>query len=507
MLILSLPPAEGALRTSCNQDFTFDRMPVDEYWEGCPHSDKLDQDGCGSLVPMLEKYSNEFSSIILPTSSQISIPNIMSRSPNPLRVYHRKKLHMNSLDICPAQVSGQNKNSDVCHSAYSSEAHSRASKEHLVSVETETVSPCKPVICSIEGLASKSGSFNGCLDGEEPHEGFRHDIGRVRDICCIDDSCSSSKLNLNLVSSSLKTDGDDSGECSSSGGLVSERQWGNMSERDICISIIRSHGFVEIARSVQDCISASDNAMTSDQNCCSRTCKVCGNSETSSKMLICDQCEDAFHTFCCIPRVKRIPVDEWFCYSCLKKKRKILKEKSCNAPSNITNEDELGPIAQMLRDTRPFKSSVRVGHEYQVDVPDWSGPVIAENDISDPEEIKELDLVLHGDDCKKALQLSSIGNWIQCQEVIEGTEEDTDVAICRKWRRAPLFESQTDDWECFQAVLWDPAHADCAVPQELPTDEVLRQLKYIEMLRPRLEAKKRKLDQIKIVDSKAPKAA
>lgn len=31
--------------------------------------------------------------------------------------------------------------------------------------------------------------------------------------------------------------------------------------------------------------------------------------------------------------------------------------------------------------------------------------------------------------------------------------------------RAPLFEVQTDDWECFCAVLWDPAHADCAVPQ------------------------------------------
>lgn len=31
--------------------------------------------------------------------------------------------------------------------------------------------------------------------------------------------------------------------------------------------------------------------------------------------------------------------------------------------------------------------------------------------------------------------------------------------------RAPLFESQTDDWECFRAVLWDPFHADCAVPQ------------------------------------------
>lgn len=376
MLTPSLLPAEDALRTSCSQDFTSDRMPVDENLEGCPHSDKLDLDGCKKLVPMEEKHSNEFYSIILPTSSQISISNIMSSSPNPLLVYHRKKLQTNSLEINPVQVSVQNKNSDVSDSAFSSEFHSGASKEHLVSVETETVSPCKHLKCSIEGIDSKSGSFNGCLDGEEPHEGFRKDIGQVRDICCIDDSCSSSKLNLNIVSASLKTDGDDSGEYSSSGGLVSERQWENMSERDICISIIRSHGLVETACSVQDCISASKNAMTNDQNCRSRTCKVCGNSETSSKLLICDQCEDAFHTSCCIPRVKRIPVDEWFCYSCLKKKRKLLKEKSCNAPSNISNEDELGPITEMLRDTKPFKSSVRIGHEYQANVPEWSGPVI-----------------------------------------------------------------------------------------------------------------------------------
>ncbi|RDX61291.1 hypothetical protein CR513_60489, partial [Mucuna pruriens] len=47
---------------------------------------------------------------------------------------------------------------------------------------------------------------------------------------------------------------------------------------------------------------------------------------------------------------------------------------------------------------------------------------------------------------------------------------------------APLFQVQTDDWECFCAIHWDPSHADCAVPQELETDQVLKQLKYIEMI-------------------------
>ncbi|WVZ19023.1 hypothetical protein V8G54_006345 [Vigna mungo] len=42
---------------------------------------------------------------------------------------------------------------------------------------------------------------------------------------------------------------------------------------------------------------------------------------------------------------------------------------------------------------------------------------------------------------------------------------------------------QTNAWECFCAIHWDPSHADCAVPQELETDQVLKQLKYVEVRR------------------------
>ena len=30
-------------------------------------------------------------------------------------------------------------------------------------------------------------------------------------------------------------------------------------------------------------------------------------------MLICDECEKAFHTYCHKPKVKRIPEGDWFC--------------------------------------------------------------------------------------------------------------------------------------------------------------------------------------------------
>jgi hypothetical protein len=103
-------------------------------------------------------------------------------------------------------------------------------------------------------------------------------------------------------------------------------------------------------------------------------------------MLICDNCEDSFHVSCCNPRVKRIPVDEWLCRSCWKKKRIIPKETISRKSLNIIGDmgrcrdasstGESNPIALMLRDTEPYTGGVRVGKGFQVDIPDWSGPII-----------------------------------------------------------------------------------------------------------------------------------
>ncbi|XP_073032460.1 uncharacterized protein [Primulina eburnea] len=134
----------------------------------------------------------------------------------------------------------------------------------------------------------------------------------------------------------------------------------------------------------------------------------------------------------------------------------------------------------MFRDTEPHMSSVRIGDEFQASVPDWSGPIDGKCDLNGvPIEIDPL-----GDDCSwewkwtQPLKLSSIGNWLQCREMIEGVGHGVDGTMCGKWR----------------SIHWDPAHADCAVPQELDTEEVMKQLKYIEVLRPRLAAKRRKLN-------------
>jgi len=100
-----------------------------------------------------------------------------------------------------------------------------------------------------------------------------------------------------------------------------------------------------------------------------------------------------------------------------------------------------------------------------------------EDQFAEPTELDPNEITMLG--CLQDKK-TSIGNWIQCREVL-----DTGVA-CGKWRRAPLFVVQSSIWDCSCSVIWDPIHADCAVPQELETDEVLEQLKYINKLKNRL---------------------
>ncbi|PPR81091.1 hypothetical protein GOBAR_AA39624 [Gossypium barbadense] len=192
----------------------------------------------------------------------------------------------------------------------------------------------------------------------------------------------------------------------------------------------------------------------------------------------------------------------------------MLKETTASKASSITGvkgrsrdkspKGEFSPIELMLRDTEPYRTSVRIGKGFQAEIPDWSGPI--DNDVDNIGEPLELDpseftdfrgancnksskLSLignwlqcrefiegvggtkgticgkwRGSNCNKSSKLSLIGNWLQCREFIEGVG-GTKGTICGKWRRAPLLEVQTDNWECFCCVQWDPSLADCSVPQ------------------------------------------
>lgn len=428
-------------------------------------------------------------------------PSTFSAMPGSLKpiVYRRKKFKQNPRPTFFIEPSAEVRPSNGCPSELCSEVHSGTLKEGIVAAEKlATATPVLlPAECNRGNLLSKSNSCDGRPEGEEQcsEAASRSDMQRTSNVC-INDSHSSSKCNLDFGSSSLKTLVDDAGECSSSGALFPERLGNNMPEKDICTAILRGYGLLENVV-VTKLGASTEDFYTSSDNCCLISCKACDCSESTVKMLICDNCDDAYHLSCCKPHKKIAPEDEWFCQTCLIKKQRVLKKSSCNeSSSNSPSEGESGPTALMLKDTG-YKTRVRISKKYQAEIPDWTGPATDDAGCSgEPFEITPSEnLCLPKQSSNEHMRISSIGNWLQCRQVNEGFGKRVDGSICGKWRRAPLFEVQTDNWECFRSVLWDPAHADCAVPQELETEEVLKQLKYMEMLKHRLVVKRRKLNQ------------
>ncbi|KAK4783545.1 hypothetical protein SAY86_007919 [Trapa natans] len=311
--------------------------------------------------------------------------------------------------------------------------------------------------------------------------------------------------NSEHVSFPLKTRIEESGECSSSSSIAIEALNDTpLSEKDICISILRSEGLLQKRKSLLSTSDGDGNniSMVNSYRDGSCKCKACCRYENARKMIICDSCNEAFHLSCCNLRGRNFKeIDEWLCTSCLTRKH-VLERQTCSIMRSLMHgseagipiftpaEENSGLISLIMRDSVPYKSNVRVGKGNQADVPEWTGPVKGDDMLGESEELDTTSHISsHVCNSSRPPKFSSIGNWLQCKQVIDNKQ-----TICGKWRRAPLSEVQTDSWECFCCVFWDLSHADCAAPQELGTDEILKQLKYVELLRPQLDLQRKKLN-------------
>ncbi|XP_051152567.1 uncharacterized protein LOC127266384 [Andrographis paniculata] len=441
---------------------------MDSFEEPCPKGRRYD--------------GNLFSSI-----HERKYCTVLKSSPSTL-VYQRKR---KSSSISGVQISCSSKPSNDCRSAMSFETPSSATQENTISGSEGAKNGVRSSVMGSVGWDAVADTLsNGCRTEVKAGSGvtlMTDDRGNLN-TCSANDNYSSSKSNVELSSASLKHDSDDAGECSSSGGLLANETSEELSERERCISILRTQGLLDTFQTRQH----QGNSGISDNHYCIKPCKVCKRLEKTLRMLICDNCEEGFHLSCYSPHISILPIGEWHCNLCLKKKNKRLSNQPSNSSGdNSTEVDKLGSLRFMFRDTEPYQSRVRIGSDFQADIPDLLGLDDEASHLMG--QTLEVDpptaINLERRDATKTVKLSSIGNWIQCQEVIDSV----DGTICGKWRRAPLFEAQTDNWECFRCVLWDPVHSDCAVPQEVDTEEVMRQLKYIDLLRPQLAAKRRKL--------------
>lgn len=50
-------------------------------------------------------------------------------------------------------------------------------------------------------------------------------------------------------------------------------------------------------------------------------CVACGRVDGEDRMLLCDGCDRGYHTHCLVPRLDRVPQNEWFCYECVTENR------------------------------------------------------------------------------------------------------------------------------------------------------------------------------------------
>lgn len=81
-------------------------------------------------------------------------------------------------------------------------------------------------------------------------------------------------------------------------------------------------------------------------------CSICKKKSDAGSMLICDDCEKAFHTYCHKPKVKRIPEGDWFCKNC------VMKHRQASSPVKKRRrvvEDEDEQIDGVFISDRPRK--------------------------------------------------------------------------------------------------------------------------------------------------------
>ncbi|GJQ13227.1 hypothetical protein GpartN1_g5018.t1 [Galdieria partita] len=93
-------------------------------------------------------------------------------------------------------------------------------------------------------------------------------------------------------------------------------------------------------------------------------CRVCKNTDYEDLLLLCDKCDDAYHTFCCIPPLESVPEGDWFCPKCRNTSGNTtnrwnmeVDESIQNNPVEIANFD-VHQEEQLRRNNHPLKAEI-----------------------------------------------------------------------------------------------------------------------------------------------------
>ena len=74
------------------------------------------------------------------------------------------------------------------------------------------------------------------------------------------------------------------------------------------------------------CIEQLDSCIAWDKSIMKVICQICNYDDNEDKLLLCDNCDSGYHTYCFKPVLKRIPDGNWYCFVCISKSK---SEKQC----------------------------------------------------------------------------------------------------------------------------------------------------------------------------------
>ncbi|RVW16204.1 hypothetical protein CK203_074280 [Vitis vinifera] len=230
------------------QDFLCDWMPAAETWQMYSKCDKHPQGGCRKAVPITEGRKNDDDSCSLnfPKScSQLSTISVMS-------------------EVLYLILYISEGSSERSTPPFFQPRHQQTQRQVLVAFLLE---PRHNLL--IDVLLGKSMVLMMHL---------KNSMSKVNEFYSANDSCSSSKSNMELGSASMKNDVDDTAECSSSSVLGMATMGEDISEKDLCISVLRSEGLLRVCLPSRSC--PTDGVSYDSDSRGSRTCKVCANQKS-----------------------------------------------------------------------------------------------------------------------------------------------------------------------------------------------------------------------------------
>ncbi|CAG9315596.1 unnamed protein product [Blepharisma stoltei] len=189
-------------------------------------------------------------------------------------------------------------------------------------------------------------------------------------------------------------------------------------------------------------------------------CQVCRLSTGEETMLLCDACDNGYHTDCI--NLKHIPIlEEWFCEKCIKKKSKAKQKKQHEemqkaAKDGIKFEDYSTCKKRKARKKKAGKKKVKKAEVVKNDdlLSEVACSIIK---IAQKKEIKVDDAEKDGDLLKEAIR--SKKKVAQKKETkADAEEKDSELlkeAICSKKKVAKKKEVKTEDTEKNDDLLKD----------------------------------------------------